>query len=116
MVKLEGKTTMIRHTILFKIKQSTSIESVENALKDFIELKNQLPGILEIIAGECQFHDDKSTHFFNDSVSHGISIDFQDKVAYERFFKDPITHPAKNGIVNIVEGGYEGLVGFDFLN
>lgn len=106
---------MIRHMILFKINQAIPLASVENALKDFIEVKKQLPGILEIIAGECQFHDDKSSYFFNDSVSHCISIDFQDKTAYDRFLQDPITHPAKNGLVNIVEGGYEGLIGFDFL-
>jgi hypothetical protein len=108
---------MIRHTILFKVKSNVSTQMVENALTDMEALKHTLPGILTIITGKCRYHDDlhdqKSTNFFVDSVSHAISIDFADQDALNQFFKDPITHPAKEGIVNIAEGGYEGLVGFD---
>ena len=74
-----------------------------------------MPGILSIVAGECHFHDDKSTDFFSKGVSHAISIDFQDQASLDKFFNDHITHPAKNAIVNISEGGYQGIVGFDLL-
>lgn len=107
---------MIRHTILFKLKPSVTAEQLDSAINGICDLKNKLDGILSIIAGECYFHDEKSTEFFSDAVSHGISIDFVDRAALDRFFKDPITHSAKNAIVNISEGGYQGIVGFDFYS
>lgn len=42
-------------------------------------------------------------------------MDFKDQAAYDAFLNDPVTHPAKDNIVSIVEGGYDGIVGFDFI-
>lgn len=107
---------MIRHTILFKLKPNVTVETIDHAINSMCNLKNKLPGILRVIAGECYFHDDKSTAFFSEGISHGISIDFDDQSALDQFFKDPITHPAKNEIISIADGGYEGIVGFDFID
>ena len=35
--------------------------------------------------------------------------------AVSDFIADPVTHLAKDAIVSNAEGGYEGIVGFDFL-
>jgi len=86
---------------------------IDDAINAMCELQNTLSGIFSIVAGECHFHDDKSTQFFTDGVSHAISIDFQDQASLDRFFNDAVTHPAKDGIVSISEGGYQGIVGFD---
>jgi len=107
---------MIRHTILFKIKASATPEELNFAITNIYRLKNKLKGIISILAGECYFQDEKSTAFFSAAVSHGIFIDFDDQTALERFLKDPITHPAKESIVKIVEGGYDGIVGFDLAD
>lgn len=104
---------MIRHTILFKVKQSVSKNEIDSALQSFQLLENKLSGISSIVSGECFFHDEKSTRFFMDGVSHAVSIDFKDKAALQQFFEDPVTHPAKNAVVNVAEGGYEAIVGFD---
>jgi hypothetical protein len=48
-----------------------------------------------------------------DIFTHAFSIDFKSRDALNLFLSDPITHPAKDDIVNIAEGGYEELVGFD---
>ena len=47
--------------------------------------------------------------------THGFSIDFKDQNDYDAFLNDPLTHPAKDGIVSIAEDGYNGIVGFDFI-
>lgn len=107
---------MIRHTILFKLRSHVTLDELDSAINGICELKNKLEGMLSIVAGECYFQDDKSTSFFSEAVSHGISIDFVDQTALERFFKDPITHPAKDAIVKIAEGGYDGIIGFDFVD
>lgn len=107
---------MIQHTILFKVKPYTSQQMIQEAIDHMISLQNKLPGILHIAAGECQFHDEKSKSFFEEGVSHAISIDFKDQEALNQFFSKLITYPAKNSIVNIVDGGYERIVGFDFID
>jgi hypothetical protein len=107
---------MIRHTILFKVKSGVSIQVIESMLKEMQALKNKLPGIISITCGECHFHDEKSTHFFSDSLSHAISIDFENQNSLNQFFTDSITHPVKSSIINMAEGGHEGLVGFDLID
>lgn len=37
------------------------------------------------------------------ALAHVISIGFQDQAVLDRFYNDPVTHPAKDGIVNISE-------------
>lgn len=102
---------MIRHMILFKVKPNTL--AVDTAIANFLALKKQLPGIISIIGGECQFHENKIKEKANKTFTHAISIDFKDEDALDRFFNDPITHPAKDSIVNIVDGGYDGIIGFE---
>ena len=100
---------MIRHTILFKTKSGISKQAAEIAVANLLSLKNKLPGIATMIGGECELHEGKGSDIF----THAFSIDFKDREAVNSFLSDPITHPAKEGIVNIADGGYKGLVGFD---
>lgn len=106
---------MIRHTVLFKVKAGTPNQVIESAITDFLALKNKLPGILSISGGKCHFHEQKSKDAFEAIFTHGFSMDFKDQSAYDTFLNDPVTHPAKDAIVNIAEGGYEGIVGFDYM-
>lgn len=106
---------MIKHTVLFKIKAATPNQTIESAVSDFLALKDKIPGLLSIAGGKCHFHAQKSLDAFARIFTHGFSIGFKDQKAYDTFLNDPLTHPAKDGIVNIAEGGYDGIVGFDFL-
>src|SRR3990167_2793279 len=106
---------MIRHTVLFKVKAGTPNQAIVSAVSDFLALKGKLPGLLSISGGKCHFHEQKSSNAFASIFTHGFSMDFKDQAAYDAFLNDPVTHPAKDGIVSIAEGGYDGIVGFDFL-
>lgn len=100
---------MIIHNVFFKVKPTVSQEAIDNAFKLLFKLQTQLPGILKITGGECHFHESKGAGFF----THGFSIDFADGDAYNTFFESPLATPAKGCILNLTEGGYEGLFGFD---
>lgn len=106
---------MIRHTILFKIKPGVSSQITHNAIENICALKNKLSGIVSIMGGECTYHSEMSARFFKDVMSHSISIDFKDKAAYDAFINDPVTKPAKENLVKIVERGYDGIIGLDFI-
>lgn len=79
-------------------------------ISEVLALKNKLPGILSIMGGLCDFHDSVYPRQF----THGFSIDFKDQNALNTFFNDPITHSAKEKIVNHAAGGYDGIIGFNF--
>jgi hypothetical protein len=105
---------MIRHTVLFKVKKSVSLYDVEKTLFEVHTLKNQLPGIISISAGKCHFHEQKSEDKLKSLFTHGFSIDFESHEALNQFFNDPITHPIKDKIIEVAEGGYDAIIGFDF--
>ena len=77
---------MIRHTILFKVKQNAVQFEIDEALVAMRQLAQELPGVFAVDAGECQFHDEKSRFFFTykmlQGVSHAISIDFKDGLLF----------------------------------
>lgn len=106
---------MIRHTILFKVKPGISEQMITQAIANFLTLKNQLPGLVAIIGGKCTFHEAEVGERANRFFTHVFSIDFKDEDALENFFKNSVTHPAKEGIVNIAMGGYEGIIGFELI-
>lgn len=111
---------MIRHTILFKVKQDVSEETINQVINGLCLLTKNLPDVFSAIGGECHFHDEKSIDFFTHDIAHGashcISIDFTDNNALDSFFENPATYPAKMAIVNITEKGYNGIVAFDLEN
>lgn len=113
-------TIMIRHTILFKVKQNAVEFEINEALAAMRQLAQKLPGVFAVNAGECQFHDEKSRFFFTykmlQGVTHAVAIDFKDENALEDFFENPVTKPAKELVVKIAENGYKGIIGFDLEN
>jgi formylmethanofuran:tetrahydromethanopterin formyltransferase len=104
---------MIRHIIVFKLSSNSTQEAINDAINGMCALENKLFGILRVIAGESYFHDEKSTRFFSEGMSHSIIIDFVNENALDNFFHDPITHSAKDAVVKIAEGGYAGIVGLN---
>ena len=100
---------MITHNVFLNIKPTVSAEAITNAFRLLFQLQNQLPGILRITGGQCQFHERKGEGYF----SHGLSIDFEDDDAYKTFFESDIALPAKTALINITVDGLEGIVGFD---
>jgi len=111
---------MIRHTILFKVKQSAVEFEINEALAAMRQLEKTLSGVFAVDAGECQFHDEKSRFFFTykmlQGATHAVSIDFVDENALEEFFENPVTKTAKELVVKIAENGYKGIIGFDLEN
>lgn len=111
---------MIRHNIIFKAKSGVSDEQIAQAINDFCMHDRDLKNVFSMMGGECHMHDEKSTNFFMHDIARGathcISIDFTNRQALEDFFNNPALLAAKESIVAIAEGGYEGIVAFDLEN
>lgn len=100
---------MIRHNVIFKVKPGVSQEVIDNALRLLFALQKTLPGFLRVAGGKCHFHENKGAI----ENLYGFSIDFANQDAYNAFLSDPLTHPAKQAIINITVDGYKGIFGFD---
>lgn len=111
---------MIRHNIVFKVKPGTSDDEIASAIEGFRQHERTLNKVFSIIGDTCHFHDEKSTVFFMHNMprgaTHCISIDFFNRQALDDFFANPDLLPAKEAIVAIAEGGYDGIVAFDLEN
>lgn len=101
---------MIRHNVVFKIKPEISDSQIQAAFKLLFELKKKLPGFIRMAAGKCRFQKNYPAQV---DRLYGFSIDFENENAYNTFLSDPITHPAKTALINIIVDGYEGIYGFD---
>ena len=104
---------MLRHTILFKTKHNISDAEINSAISQFLDLKYKLKGIISIMGGICHFNEKNIQQRANDVFTHAISIDFETQQNLIDFFENPVTHPAKGAILSIVEGGYNGVIGFE---
>ena len=101
---------MIRHNVLFKIKPDVKDKEIHSAFQLLFELQKVLPGFIRMAAGKCRFHQNYPAQV---ERLYGFSIDFKDESAYQEFLNNPVTHPAKTALINIIIDGYEGIYGFD---
>lgn len=100
---------MIRHYVIFEIKPDTPPGAIQLAFAKLYELKNIIPGFLRAAAGECQFFKAGTQY----PRLYGLSIDFTDSDAYQHFLESEAAAPIKNNLLDLVEGGLQGLYGFD---
>ncbi len=103
---------MIKHTVLFKMKADVSQKEIDSIFIELKELTAKLPGANSIVGGKCHFIEDSEEKF---PVSHGFTIDFTDEKSRDNFMTNPICDDVKNHIIQSVEGGYESLFGFEFI-
>ncbi len=100
---------MIRHTVLFELRSSATELNVKNAFDLLSQLQETLPGFIRLAYGECKFHGGPPTG----KKIYGFSIDFANEEAYELFLQSPLANPAKESLLQIIEGGMDGIYGFD---
>lgn len=100
---------MIRHYVLFKVNPEITDVEIDKAFQLLFSLKNKLQGFLRVAAGKCKFHENRGQI----NRLYGFSIDFKNEEAYNSFLSDPVTHPAKEALLNMIVDGYQGLFGFD---
>jgi hypothetical protein len=87
---MNPKSTLLRHVVLFKFRDSSSENEVAHVVRSFMSLKNQVPQIVAMEWGENiseENHHQGFTHCFiisyqsiqdlNDYQKHPAHLDFQ---------------------------------------
>jgi len=108
-----GQSNMIRHIVVFNVKNNIDQTQIDEALSAIASLKNELPGIKEIHCGACHYIEEANP---TTRYTHGFSIDFIDETARNNFLNNALSIPAKEKILAITERGYKGLGGFEIIS
>ncbi|WP_109832690.1 Dabb family protein [Reichenbachiella versicolor] len=87
----ESKKPVLRHVVAFTFKQEITPERQEQAIKDFMALKDQVPGIISFEGGK-----DVSVEGFTKDLTHCFTVTFKDKESRDNY----IPHPAHLALVD----------------
>jgi hypothetical protein len=100
---------MIRHVVLFKLRQGLTEKAADDIFSALKALKDEVPGILAISAGR-----DQSTEGLQRGNSHGFSVDFANAAARDGYLPHPAHLKVGAMIVAAAEGGVEGITVLDW--
>ncbi|MCA0993282.1 MULTISPECIES: Dabb family protein [Bacillales] len=95
---------MIEHVVLFKFSEETTVEQKEEGMRRLIKVKDKIPGIVDIQAGNN--FSDRSQGF-----ESGLTVRFESKEALESYGP----HPAHQEVVAYLkEIGMSDVLALDF--
>ncbi len=100
---------MIRHVVLFKLRQDLSEKVVVEIFVALKALQNQMPGIIAVSAGH-----DQSPEGLQRGNTHGFSVDFVNAAARDAYLPHPAHQKVGAMIVGAAEGGVDGITVVDW--
>jgi Stress responsive A/B Barrel Domain len=101
---------MIRHVVFFKLKSGIDAKTVAQVFAALKGLQTKVPGITSISAGH-----DNSPEGLQRGHTHGFTVDFIDVAARDAYLPHPDHQAVGAMIVEITEGGVDGICVVDWL-
>jgi hypothetical protein len=95
---------MIEHIILFRWKDGTSPEAIKNALEELSQLKEKIPGILDLNCG-TNFSDRAKGY------THALVVRFTNRAALDTYSPHPEHQRVVQNFIIPIRGD---VLGFDF--
>ena len=89
--KASAPKKVLRHVVAFTFKDDVTSERQTQAIADFMDLKNQIPGIISFEGGK-----DVSVEGFTKGLTHCFTVTFKDQDARDAY----IPHPAHLKLVD----------------
>jgi Stress responsive A/B Barrel Domain len=100
---------MIRHVVLFKLRNDLNESTSAQIFAALKALQHQMPGITNISAGK-----DVSPEGLQRGFTHGFTVDFVDAAARNAYLPHPDHQKVGAMIVAATEGGIHGIVVLDW--
>lgn len=92
-----------------RLKPQTTREEIAEIFEALDELKDKIPGIVDISSGPYD-----SPEGLNKGFTHGFIVTFADAESRDGYLEHPAHEPVKQLIVNQLAGGLADVVAFDF--
>ncbi len=100
---------MITHMVLLKVRRDAHRPDVAQVFADIGELQRKIPGITSYTWGVYT-----SKEGLNRGYTHGFCMTFLDAPARDAYLTHPEHEKVKGKVVEILEGGIEGALAFDY--
>ena len=100
---------MITHCVLFKIRADVPQEQIDAVFAELAGLKDKIPGILSFEGGPYS-----SPEGLNKGFTHGFVMTFPDAASRDGYLPHPEHEVVKGHVLEVLDGGLDGVVAFDF--
>ena len=101
---------MIRHIVLVRFRADVTDQEKADIYRDLGKLRDHLGGIVDCQFGANISPETAVVHGFND----GFWFDFEDAAARDAYLEDDKHQAAGGRLVEMAEGGLEGITVADF--
>ena len=101
----EQTEKVLRHAVLYKFKDQTTKQQVQEVISAFSGLPNKIDSIIGFEHGENVSNEGKS-----DGLTYGFFVTFKDEAGLATYLK----HPAHDAYVQVVKDKREKVVVFDY--
>lgn len=95
----------VKHIVLFKFKEGTSAEQVDQIFNDILDLSESVPGVDDYISGP-----NVNPEGLNDGYTHAFVMTFTDSAARDAY----LAHPDRTRVRAAVDAQVEKALAFDF--
>lgn len=102
---------MITHVVLFRVKKSVPQPEVQRVFAALAALKTKIPGIVSYSAGPYSSHEG-----LNRGYTHGFVMTFATAAARDAYLPHPEHEKVKGMVLEILDGGLDGVVAFDYAS
>jgi hypothetical protein len=100
---------MIYHMVLLKVRKNASDADVERVFTTIGNLRDKIPGITGFEWGPYS-----SNEGLNRGYTHAFCMTFTNAAARDTYLPHPEHEIVKGHVVEILEGGIDGVLAFDF--
>lgn len=100
---------MIHHLVLLKIRRDTTAERLKAVFTAIGSMKAHCPGLLSYHHGPYS-----SPEGLNKGFTHAFAMTFDTAETRDTYLFHPEHEKVKAAVFEVLEGGLEGVVAFDF--
>jgi Stress responsive A/B Barrel Domain len=101
----------ITHIVLMRVREDVPACMIERVFREIGALQSKIAGILSYAWGPSL-----PSEGFERGYTHGFYMTFVDVEARDAYLPHPEHRKAARSLLPIVEGGWEGLLSFDFAS
>jgi hypothetical protein len=102
---------IITHMVLLRIREEIPECATERVFKEIESLQTRIGGILSYAWGRYS-----SPEGLGRGYTHAFCMTFTDAEARDAYLPHPEHEKVKDSVLAIVEGGFEGVLAFDFAS
>jgi len=100
---------MIHHLVLLKIRRDTSAQKLKEIFTLIGSMKAHVPGLLSYAHGPYA-----SPEGLNKGFTHGFAMTFDTVKSRDTYLFHPEHDKVKATVFEVLDGGLDGVVAFDF--